>query len=97
MKSRVFQWAIGAAIVGVILAPAIIWSGKPGDRYRYERGGGEASRNFDGRAGDDAVRAHARSKGRNSSCRLFHPRFRSIYLYERGRKRWWEAKDRIPA
>jgi hypothetical protein len=29
MKRRVFQWALGVAIVGVILAPVIIWSGKP--------------------------------------------------------------------
>jgi len=28
MKSKVFQWAIVVVIVGVVLAPAIIWSGK---------------------------------------------------------------------
>lgn len=28
MKSRIFQLAIGAAIVGMVLAPAVIWSGK---------------------------------------------------------------------
>lgn len=29
MKNRVFQLAIGAVIVGGVLAPAILWSGKP--------------------------------------------------------------------